>query len=197
MFYRDSLSPHISGSVLADYELPLCGIEFISRKITANVARINLDKQCEYYLGNIEAKRDGGFIGIYTRNIRLIAYAERSQRVRQVGRQLKASDHGAYRPHRLANHSRETYVLAKGPRFKIKRVALPRAALSLRRFHHRSEPWGPDMGRLAQGGNNPIFISEEYKHHRDHSGIIGLEIKIGEYLGNKNIVRFDQYGGTK
>ncbi len=142
----------------------------------------------------------------------LIAHAERAQDVRQVVKQLKASEHDAYRLHRTVSRPWGTYtVLEEGPRFKIKRIVVkPGAALSLQMHHHRSEHWVVVQGmvRVVNGGeprlvsaNESTFIPAGHKHRLENPGVIDLvmiEVQSGEYLGEDDIVRFeDQYGRIK
>ncbi len=65
--YRESYGMFICCGILFNHESPRRGIEFVSRKITAGVARVyhGLDK--ELRLGNIEAKRDWGYAGDYVK----------------------------------------------------------------------------------------------------------------------------------
>ena len=58
--YRESHGLHASPGILFNHESPLRGIEFVTRKVTAGVARIKLGLETELRLGNIEAKRDWG-----------------------------------------------------------------------------------------------------------------------------------------
>ena len=58
--YRESFGMHASSGILFNHELPLRGIEFVTRKITNGVARIKLGLQKTLALGNLDAKRDWG-----------------------------------------------------------------------------------------------------------------------------------------
>ncbi len=139
----------------------------------------------------------------------LVAHADRAQDVRQVVKRLKDSNHDAYRLHRTVSRPWGTYtILEEGPRFKIKRLVVkPGAALSLQRHHHRSEHWVvvQGMARVVNGGeprlvsaNESTFIPAGHKHRLENPGVIDLvmiEVQSGEYLGEDDIVRFeDQYG---
>jgi GDPmannose 4,6-dehydratase len=63
--YRESHGLHASSGILFNHESPLRGPEFVTRKISAGVARIKLGRQDRLKLGNIDAKRDWGFAGDY------------------------------------------------------------------------------------------------------------------------------------
>ncbi len=51
--------------ILFNHESPLRGIEFVTRKVTLELARVALGKQDAVHLGNLEAKRDWGFAAEY------------------------------------------------------------------------------------------------------------------------------------
>ena len=63
--YRESYGLFACCGVLFNHESPLRGIEFVTRKITAGLARIREGKQKVIQLGNLDAKRDWGFAGDY------------------------------------------------------------------------------------------------------------------------------------
>jgi mannose-1-phosphate guanylyltransferase / mannose-6-phosphate isomerase len=150
-------------------------------------------------------------IVIDTADAILVAHADRAQDVRQVVKRLKDSNHDAYRLHRTVSRPWGTYtVLEEGPRFKIKRIVVkPGAALSLQMHHHRSEHWVvvQGMAKVTNGNgarlvnsNESTFIPAGHKHRLENPGVIDLvmiEVQSGEYLGEDDIVRFeDQYGRT-
>jgi GDPmannose 4,6-dehydratase len=63
--YRESYKMHASSGILFNHESPLRGMEFVTRKITASLARIRQGQQDVLELGNLDAKRDWGFAGDY------------------------------------------------------------------------------------------------------------------------------------
>jgi len=63
--YRESYGLFACCGVLFNHESPLRGIEFVTRKITAGLARIREGQQKVVQLGNLDAKRDWGFAGDY------------------------------------------------------------------------------------------------------------------------------------
>jgi GDPmannose 4,6-dehydratase len=65
--YRESYGLHASSGILFNHESPRRGLEFVTRKITAGVAKIANGMQGELRLGNLDAKRDWGFAGDYVR----------------------------------------------------------------------------------------------------------------------------------
>mgnify|MGYP001571163901 CR=1 FL=1 len=58
--YREAYHLHASSGILFNHESPRRGFEFVSRKITAGVARILAGCASELRLGNLEARRDWG-----------------------------------------------------------------------------------------------------------------------------------------
>jgi GDPmannose 4,6-dehydratase len=63
--YRESFGIHASSGILFNHESPLRGLEFVTRKVTDGVARIELGKARVLRLGNVDAKRDWGYAGDY------------------------------------------------------------------------------------------------------------------------------------
>ncbi|MGF6152691.1 mannose-1-phosphate guanylyltransferase/mannose-6-phosphate isomerase [Pseudomonas fluorescens] len=151
-------------------------------------------------------------IVIDTADAILVAHADRAQDVRKVVKQLKEKEHESYRLHRTVSRPWGTYtVLEEGPRFKIKRIVVkPGAKLSLQMHHHRNEHWVvvEGMAKVTNNGsgshlvakNESTFIAAGHKHRLENPGVIDLviiEVQSGEYLGEDDIVRFeDQYGRT-
>lgn len=139
----------------------------------------------------------------------LVLHPERSQDVKKVVSQLKSQKHDAYKIHRTVARPWGTYtVLEEGSRFKIKRIEVkPGASLSLQMHHHRSEHWIVVKGtaKVVNGDkeiivntNESTFIPAGHKHRLENPGILDLvmiEVQSGEYLGEDDIVRFqDIYG---
>jgi GDPmannose 4,6-dehydratase len=63
--YRESYDIFASSGILFNHESPLRGREFVTRKITDSVAKIQLGKLDLLELGNMDAKRDWGFAKEY------------------------------------------------------------------------------------------------------------------------------------
>lgn len=58
--YREAYQVYAAGGILFNHESPRRGFEFVTRKISSTVARIEAGKARELVLGNLEAKRDWG-----------------------------------------------------------------------------------------------------------------------------------------
>jgi GDPmannose 4,6-dehydratase len=65
MNYRESYGMHASTGILFNHEGEYRGHEFVTRKITSNVARIKLGKQDRFSLGDLSPRRDWGYAGDY------------------------------------------------------------------------------------------------------------------------------------
>jgi GDPmannose 4,6-dehydratase len=63
--YREAYGMHISSGILFNHEGEYRGHEFVTRKITSNVARIKLGKQKTFSLGSLLPRRDWGYAGDY------------------------------------------------------------------------------------------------------------------------------------
>ncbi|WP_413204074.1 GDP-mannose 4,6-dehydratase [Rhodospirillum sp. A1_3_36] len=63
--YRESFGIHANSGILFNHESPLRDLNFVTRKITASMARIKYGQQDVLELGNLEAMRDWGFAGDY------------------------------------------------------------------------------------------------------------------------------------
>lgn len=63
--FRESYDLFAVSGILFNHESPRRGLEFVTRKVSHEVARIKLGLATELRLGNLEAKRDWGFAGDY------------------------------------------------------------------------------------------------------------------------------------
>ncbi|NOT17976.1 MAG: mannose-1-phosphate guanylyltransferase/mannose-6-phosphate isomerase [Sulfuriferula sp.] len=139
----------------------------------------------------------------------LVADRTNTQDVKHLYSALKAQKHDAHRIHRTAHRPWGTYtVLEEGDRFKIKRIEVkPGASLSLQMHHHRSEHWivvsgmakiVNDTQEILLSTNQSTYIPAGHKHRLENPGLLGLvmiEVQSGEYLGEDDIVRFDDVYG--
>jgi len=102
-------------------------------------------------------------------------------------------------------------VLEEGKGYKIKRIEVkPGHRLSLQMHHHRSEHWIVVSGtaKVTCGDNETLLSSNQStyvppctSHRLENAGVIPLiliEVQNGEYLGEDDIVRFqDDYARTE
>ncbi|MFK4824247.1 mannose-1-phosphate guanylyltransferase/mannose-6-phosphate isomerase [Paenochrobactrum sp. BZR 588] len=139
----------------------------------------------------------------------LVTHKDNAQQVRNVYNRLKKQNHEAAQLHRTAHRPWGSYtILEEGDNFKIKRIVVkPGRRLSLQSHHHRSEHWivvsgtakvtnGDDVILLTT--NQSTYIPCGHKHRLENPGILPLvliEVQSGEYLGEDDIVRFDDMYG--
>ena len=141
----------------------------------------------------------------------LVAHRDHLQRVKDVVGELKARGHEAYKLHRTVSRPWGTYtLLEEAPGFKIKRIEVrPGAALSLQLHHRRSEHWVVVRGvaHVTNGErefdvppNESTFIPVRTRHRLENRSVdplVIIEVQCGDYLGEDDIVRFeDRYGRT-
>ncbi|MEN6604854.1 MAG: GDP-mannose 4,6-dehydratase [Bryobacteraceae bacterium] len=74
--YREAYGLHASNGILFNHESPRRGHEFVTRKITAGVARIRAGRATQLPLGNLEAKRDWGHAREYVQAMWLMLQQE-------------------------------------------------------------------------------------------------------------------------
>ncbi len=146
---------------------------------------------------------------IDTEDALLIADKDRVQDVKQVVEHLRSSGHDAAHLHRTVVRPWGTYtILEEGERFKIKRIVVKAgASLSLQMHYHRSEHWVVVSGsaKIVNGDeeillkqNESTFIPAGHKHRLENPGkmdMVLIEVQSGEYLGEDDIVRFDDVYG--
>lgn len=139
----------------------------------------------------------------------LVTDKSRVQDVKILYNALKEQGHEAYKLHSTVARPWGTYtVLEEGAHFKIKRIEVkPGASLSLQMHHHRSEHWivVSGMAKVTNGErdffvntNESTYIPAGHQHRLENPGVLDLvmiEVQSGEYLGEDDIVRFqDNYG---
>jgi mannose-1-phosphate guanylyltransferase/mannose-6-phosphate isomerase len=139
----------------------------------------------------------------------MVARKDKAQAVGALVSKLKAAGREECRAHRKVHRPWGTYDdLEHGERFRVKRIVVePGAALSLQMHHHRAEHWVVVRGtaRVVRGEetfllteNESTYIPPGTRHRLENPGKLPLEIievQSGAYLGEDDIVRFeDQYG---
>lgn len=139
----------------------------------------------------------------------LVANKNNTQQVKEVYAELKSQDHQSYKLHRTVHRPWGTYtVLEDRASFKIKRIEVkPGASLSLQMHEHRSEHWVVISGQakvindeqtLILSRDQSTFIPARHKHRLTNIGseqLIMIEVQTGSYLGEDDIIRFDDIYG--
>jgi mannose-1-phosphate guanylyltransferase/mannose-6-phosphate isomerase len=139
----------------------------------------------------------------------LVADKTRSQDVKHIVTQLQKTKREEHTLHRKVHRPWGWYdSIDEGGRFKVKRIQVkPKASLSLQKHHHRAEHWIVVTGTaeitngdkvLTLTENQSTYIPLGEVHRLANPGTIPLEIievQSGSYLGEDDIVRFeDTYG---
>ena len=75
--YREAYGMHASCGILFNHEGEFRGHEFVTRKITSNVARIKLGKQARFSLGDLSPRRDWGYAQDYVEAMWLMLQQEK------------------------------------------------------------------------------------------------------------------------
>lgn len=139
----------------------------------------------------------------------LVARKDRVQQVKEIVQRIKAGKRSEATWHRKVYRPWGAYdSIDAAERFQVKRITVkPGATLSLQMHHHRAEHWIVVSGtaRVTRGDevfllgeNESTFIPLGTRHRLENPGMVPLElieVQSGSYLGEDDIVRFeDKYG---
>jgi mannose-1-phosphate guanylyltransferase/mannose-6-phosphate isomerase len=139
----------------------------------------------------------------------LVASSSHAEQVKNVVAQLETRQNPEASLHRKVARPWGHYdSIDRGERFQVKRISVrPGAKLSLQMHHHRAEHWIVVKGTaLVTRGDEEILLTENQstyiplgvKHRLENPGKTDLEmieVQSGSYLGEDDIVRFeDTYG---
>ena len=148
-------------------------------------------------------------IMVETKDAVLVARKDKSQEVKEIVEQLKLKKRVEQNFHRVVYRPWGCFdSVEEGERFKVKRITVkPGAKLSLQMHHHRAEHWIVVSGTAkVQRGEEHLMLTENEStyihigmtHSLENPGKLPLElieIQTGSYLGEDDIVRFeDRYG---
>ena len=146
---------------------------------------------------------------IQTTDATLVCDRSRAEDIKNLVAQIKQNRPEITELHRTVHRPWGTYtVLEESENFKIKRIKVnPGAKLSMQLHKHRSEHWVVVSG-VATITNNEIeftlnenqstYISKTHKHRLENKGsepLAIIEVQCGEYVGEDDIVRFDDSYG--
>jgi mannose-1-phosphate guanylyltransferase/mannose-6-phosphate isomerase len=146
---------------------------------------------------------------VETDDVILVAQKGESQNVKDLVCKLKASGRAEADEHTTVYRPWGLYtVLGSGPGYKMKKIVVnPGQLLSLQMHYHRSEHWiviggtakvtiGETESMVHE--NEGVFVAQTTKHRIENPGRLPLqiiEVQNGSYLGEDDIVRFeDKYG---
>jgi len=146
---------------------------------------------------------------VETADVVLVAHRGHTQAIKNVVAELKSRGRPEVSAHRKVHRPWGFYdSIDNGQRFQVKRIVVkPGAALSLQMHHHRAEHWIVVRGtaRVTRGEesfllteNQSTYIPLGVTHRLENPGKVALEmieVQSGSYLGEDDIVRFeDTYG---
>ncbi len=139
----------------------------------------------------------------------LVTNKENAQNIKRIVSRLKDGNYPQTENHRKVYRPWGHYdSIDNGDRFQVKRIVVkPGGRLSMQMHHHRAEHWivvsgtalvtrGMDMMTLV--ANQSTYIPLGVRHRLENQGTVDLElieVQSGDYLGEDDIVRFDDIYG--
>jgi mannose-1-phosphate guanylyltransferase/mannose-6-phosphate isomerase len=148
---------------------------------------------------------------VETKDAVLVAPKDRVQDVKDLVAKIKSSGRTESSLHREVFRPWGSYdSIDSGERFQVKRLSVkPNGVLSLQMHHHRAEHWIVVQGtaRITRNGetfllaeNESTYIPVGATHRIENPGKVPLhiiEVQTGSYLGEDDIVRFEDNYGRK
>jgi len=146
---------------------------------------------------------------VSTKDVLVVAHKDSVQDVKVVAQQLKAESRSEWEHHREVYRPWGKYdSIDSGERYQAKRITVkPGAKLSVQMHHHRAEHWVVVSGSAKVTNGEKTFLLSENEstyipigviHALENPGKVDLElieVQSGSYLGEDDIVRFDdRYG---
>ena len=148
-------------------------------------------------------------IVVETQDAILVANKAYSEKIKSIVNKLKSKGYEEGLLHKKIFRPWGNYIsLVQDKRWQVKKIEVsPGSTLSLQMHHHRAEHWTVVEGTAKVEINDKVFILSENqstfiplgaKHRLSNPGKINLtliEVQSGDYLGEDDIIRFeDQYG---
>ena len=160
--YRESYDMHISNGILFNHESPRRGIEFVTKKISTEVAKIHHNISSEILLGNLDAKRDWGFAGDYVKAMHTM----------------------------LQQKTPDNYVIATGETHSVREfVELSFKAIGVRVVW--SGDGINEVGIDAETNKTIVKIHPKYYRPTDVNYLIGDPTKAKNTLGWEHNIKFE------
>ena len=147
-----------------------------------------------------------------TKDALLVANKHAVQGVKKIVNTVKSSGSGKHEFHRVVYRPWGNYdSIDSGARYQVKRITVkPGEKLSVQMHHHRAEHWVVVSGTakvqrddeiITLAENESVYLPIGCIHALENPGKISLElieVQVGSYLGEDDIVRFeDRYGRTE
>lgn len=144
-----------------------------------------------------------------TKDALLVATKDKVQEVKKIVEQLKSEGRSEFKIHREVYRPWGKYdSIDNGSRYQVKRITVnPGEKLSIQMHHHRAEHWIVVSGTASVTNGDKTFLVTENEstyipigviHALENPGKLPLEmieVQSGSYLGEDDIVRFeDRYG---
>ena len=162
-FYRRGYGLHASNGILFNHESPRRGFNFVTRKITATLARIARGADELLLLGNLDSRRDWGYAPDYVRAMWLMTM------------------------HDVA----DDYVIATGETRSVREFVERAAAVA--GFEIAWEGSGPaEAGYDRATGRRLVAVEPRFFRPLDHSSMCGSAAKARAVLGWEPTVGFDR-----
>ena len=162
-FYRRGYGLHASNGILFNHESPRRGFNFVTRKITATLARIARGADEQLLLGNLDSRRDWGYAPDYVRAMWMMTTADVA----------------------------DDYVIATGETRSVREFverAAAVAGLDVAWEGSGTEEVGYDRG----SGRRIVAVEPRFFRPLDHSSICGSAAKARAVLGWEPTVGFDR-----
>ena len=146
---------------------------------------------------------------IDTKDALMVAHKDSVQDAKIIAQQLKSNERSEWQLHREVYRPWGKYdSIDNGDNYQVKRLTVnPGAKLSVQMHYHRSEHWVVVSGqaRVHYGDkshdlsvNESTYHGKEVVHALENVGDVPLElieVQVGTYLGEDDIVRFDDIYG--
>lgn len=139
----------------------------------------------------------------------LVANRDSAEGVKAVVAELESRNSPEATSHRKVERPWGSYdSIQEGPRFQVKRITVkPSASLSLQKHYHRAEHWivvkgtaevtkGKETFLLTENQSTYIPLGEVHRlHNPGRTPLEMIEVQSGSYLGEDDIVRYDDSYG--
>lgn len=146
---------------------------------------------------------------VSTKDALMVAHKDRVQDAKLIAQRLKSESRGEWELHREVYRPWGKYdSIDNGERYQVKRITVnPGAKLSVQKHHHRAEHWVVVSGTAKVTNGEKTFLLKENEstyipigtvHGLENPGETPLEvieIQTGSYLGEDDIVRFEDIYG--
>jgi mannose-1-phosphate guanylyltransferase len=146
---------------------------------------------------------------IDTKDALMVAHKDSAQNAKIIAQKLKSHERSEWELHREVYRPWGKYdSLDNGDNYQVKRLTVnPGAKLSVQMHYHRSEHWVVVAGKARVhygdevhelGVNESTYHGKQVVHALENVGDIPLElieVQVGNYLGEDDIVRFDDIYG--